>query len=354
MNSATVLGLQRKELFDFFILTLDLLYEKDQIDTGESKLQYENFFNESPYIDPLPGAGASYYYSGKFSSLWFDSDREVKEAVKEIEEHHVFMVLSKSASIRSAFDAYSKLPLPNTDSKSHELDDAGKAYIEKLKASGQPQLVDDYLERRKRFRFQRMDFHRFVGLASINYAIYLFDAENVTNIRANQKTPAQIRDALLGTKPKSSAKSQSRNGPLFKLIELIESGHGLIDSSQNMELLNLLKKLGLQAMILETDQKIPSVLFDKRFHTPAKRFVLRIGSRTCSEFRYDNQKESIVELMIYHLFHAMRSNKPEDTVRDADLRKQITRNMQPFYDHKNALYDSWASDHIPPPESPEG
>lgn len=344
MNDKTILKFSRRELFNFFISTLDLLYEKREVDVNSVQFEFETFFKDATYIDPLPRNGDSVFYSGQYTSLWFDSKRDITAAIQVINDEPIFKEFSKNPSIKLAFDIYSKLPIPKGEGKERVVN---QAFIDRLKHSGQSYLIDGYLDQIKVIDFQKMDFYRFSGYVAINYAFYLFDLENLEAMRREQKTPAQVRDALIGVKPKSNAKNQSRNGPLLKMIDLVESGYGLVDSSQNTELLNLLKKLGLQAVSLELGQTTPNPLFDKRFHVPTKRFVQRMGSRLCSEYRYEEEKGSLVELLIYHLLHAQDLKGGVTAPQDADLRKQVTRDIQPFYEHRSALHRSWSSDHMP-------
>ena len=347
MNAPTVLGFTRKQLFDYFVLTIDLLYEKEQVDVDQPKYKYENFFNDSSYITPLVGGGASEYYSAQSSKSWFDPDRDITDSLRVLEKEPVYQALSKSSSIKSAFDTYKKLPVPEGSGNDCNESALGSDFVERLKSSGKSDLVAGYIDGLKRLRFQYLDFSRFCGYVALNYSVYLFDTENLINMRKNQKTPVQIRDALLGVKPRFASKNTSFNGPLIKMIDLIESGHGLVDSSQNMELLNLLKKLGLQAYGASAGQRSPNQILDKRFHMPKKRFVLRIGSRICSEFKYYDEKRSLVELMAYHLLIPITLVSGTKTERNIEDRKQVSRYMQPLYEHRAAVLRSKEADFVP-------
>ncbi len=335
VSSARILGLNREEWFSFVVLVDAVLYKESEFnglkDTGATpgkELKIEDL--TEGYIEALPMDGDHIAYTGlRVVPKYFNPELNWSDGLEAVKKHTVYKVLAKNQCAKEAYEVYSSIPEPYEWSFEYK-EELIKTNKEFHYERGFKDQHDTWLNHFHDSFPVKMDFPRYCSFIALNYAVYLYDLENRGLELEKRATLQRDRDLVMG---------KTGKGPMPKLIEALLNKSDL-DNEEKKLVLDMLK------LVDRYDLKNKSAIqFNKHFLEPEKRFVVRIGSRLCPEFKYEVEEGSLVELMVYHLIRNIVS--PPDNggslARDNDLKKKVTRHMKHYYSHKQLVMEAYTN-----------
>lgn len=314
-----IFGFSASDYFDLHKKIVDLLFDEHM----HSGFSFEKLAQNSAYIDPLPYAGMELSYGCVLTGEIYDDSRNYEDEIKCLSTDGVFSVLNGSQFVKEAFSVYEKLDLQLRINLSDEELKINRTEYERLGLNFQEAFI------KKKCIGMKLDMPRFIGQVAMHYCIFLYENLHRNELRKKNRTPAEIRDKLLG-------KGKSGNGPLKKIIALVKDGYGLTNSTNNAQLLELLHRLERQALSL--------TVFNPRlvshFNDPKKRFSIRLLARMLS--KYGDKQSDKIKLVVYHLARAL--DKPEIVetreASDKNLRGEINGYFDLVLQHKEAVLTS--------------
>jgi len=253
--------------------------------------------DRSHLYDPLLAGGNEIVFLGKFAEGEFDleaTDKEVLASLKN-DRYGVFKVLWSQEWIREAYRVYSDLEfvLPEM--------------------IPMPESVPNLLILK-----QNLDEVRFVGEVAAYIAMWLYDDEYKEVLRKRVVHKSAYRDKFLGHPDNKG------DGPLTKVIELLEAGYGLKSPYNTKQLLMLLRQLESE---VTGSVKLPPIK-KSEYSDVRKRFVLRVGSRYYSRFP---ESRTDVEKMVCFLLMCISEAEHYE---QGKLSTDVKRIMKLVYEHK--------------------